>query len=162
MVQPVAGQSLGEDVGADAAIALVRGHTEVVDPPVGRVDVDHRTAFALRLADVDGALLEAREPCALRERAVGEALAIEPHGCVEIVWRARPNRELRRAGFDPAMVDLVQPEDRGRTPGGREAGALEKEPARRVPRANRSDDAACAPVLRTLDRRLEENRSDLL
>ena len=43
--RPVAGQSLGEDVGADAAIALVRGHAEVVDPPVGRVDVDHRTRF---------------------------------------------------------------------------------------------------------------------
>ena len=30
-------------------------------------------------------------------------------------------------------------------PGGREPGAHEKEPARRVPRANRTDDAECAP-----------------
>ena len=60
------------------------------------------------------------------------------------------------------MVGLVQPEDRGRAPGGREPGALEKEPARRVPRANRADDAARASVLRPLDRRLEEHRSDLL
>ena len=60
------------------------------------------------------------------------------------------------------MVGLVQPEDCGRAPGGREPGALEQEPARRIPRANRTDDAARASVFRPLDRRLEKHRPDLL
>ena len=63
-------------------------------------------AFAAHLAEVDGALLEAREPRALREGAVGEALAVEPHRRVEIVGCARaepraPAGPIRRGDDRP-------------------------------------------------------------
>src|SRR3954451_14192823 len=60
------------------------------------------------------------------------------------------------------MVGRVQPKDGGRAAGRRESRPLQKQPARRISRANCSDDTAGAPVLRPLDRRLEEHRSDLL
>src|SRR3954469_12931579 len=162
VVCPVRRERLREDVGPDTLRALALRDTEVVDPPVRRIDVDHRQRLARGLPDVDGTLLEPFAPGALGKGAVREALRVEAHGRLQVLRRAAADRKLRWAALDAPVLTLAEPEHGRGATARRETRALEQDASAGVPRPERSDHAANARVVRPLDRGVEEERAELL